>query len=112
MWSRCCETGTDRADGPSAFGMGSLRGVKRFEGGQYSVSAGIDAGRGNVGPADHAFLVDDEEDAFADAVGGLVNAILAGDLSLWLKIRQQGEMQLAALRVGDVAPDAIDGQAD
>src|SRR5215204_1554512 len=88
-----------------------LGGIKFFKRLEDSIGAGIYAHGRDVGPANDSVAVDDEQRPLTGAMFAVVDAIMFGHLALGLKIREEGKVQLAVVRIGRVTPDAIDGNA-
>src|SRR3954464_5709452 len=86
--------------------------TQTFQRAKNSISAGIDAQRRDVRPANDPIAIDDEQGALADAILLAIDAIIAGHLSLGLKIGQERKVQLSIAGISGVAPDAIDGNSD
>src|SRR5258706_7809055 len=111
MWSRGSETGSERW-ASSGRGMRCLLGcIEFFQSAENSISAGVDAHRRNVGPADSSFAIDYKQCPLTKTMLLAVDAVLPGQLPLGLEVGKHSKVQLAVVRAGGMAPDAVDRDA-
>src|SRR5215468_2986155 len=90
--------------------FGSLRfllGSEGLEGCEDAVGPGDNADRRDIAPADEALGVDDEKRTLGCSILLAVHAVGFCNGALGLEIRQQGELEFALARVGDVTPGAV-----
>lgn len=93
-------------------GWKSLTFVHFFQRPEDAVGARIDADRRNISPANHAFLIDDEQGPFAHPFPGPIYAIVARNLALGLEVGQQRKPVAAVLAKSSMAPSAVDENDD